>query len=215
MNTATLALFEPLIFYFFAGLLLLAAILVIALRNPVQSALSLVLCFFASAILWLLLQAEFLALILVLVYVGAVMTLFLFVIMMLELDKVILQRAFAKYLPVGLLVTATLAGLIIYALHASPVQTGAVATTMAPISNTKELGLVLYTQYGYAFEIAAVLLLIAIIAAISLAFRGKQSASKTQEPTQQINIKRSDRVRLIKMAAESKKPFVNKEEMNK
>lgn len=212
MNTATLDFIEPLVFYGFAGLLLLASGLVITLRNPIQSALSLVLCFFCGAILWLLLQAEFLALILVLVYVGAVMTLFLFVIMMLDLDKVILQRAFAKYLPWGILATASLVGLIIFVLVPSATVIAPV-TTGVPVSNTKALGLVLYTQYGYAFEVAAVLLLIAIVAAISLAFRGKQSASKNPDPARQINVRREDRVRLIKMVAETQSAVITKPEL--
>lgn len=204
MNSADLAIFEPLVFYGFAGLLLIAALSVVALRNPVQSALSLVLCFFASAILWLSLGAEFLALILVLVYVGAVMTLFLFVIMMLDLDRVILQRAFAKYLPFAIIVATVLIGVIIYALlptHAvtAPAQAGA-----ANYSNTKALGEVLYTQYGYAFELAAVLLLIAIIAAISLAFRGRKINTKAQDVARQIEVRKEDRVRLVSMPAEKK-----------
>jgi NADH-quinone oxidoreductase subunit J len=195
---------EPLVFYSFAGLMLLAAIAVIGLRNPVQSALSLVLCFFATAILWLTLHAEFLALILVLVYVGAVMTLFLFVIMMLDLDKVILQRAFAKYLPLGILLTAILAAVIIYSLLATGHTSIPTTSTASAVSNTKQLGLVLYTQYGYAFELAAVLLLISIIAAITLAFRGKKPRGKMQDPNEQIKVHRQDRVRLVKMAAEKK-----------
>lgn len=201
MLTAT-NIFEPLVFYSFAGLLLLASVLVIALRNPVQSALSLVLCFFTSAILWLSLHAEFLALILVLVYVGAVMTLFLFVIMMLDLDRVVLQRAFAKYLPFALLVAAVLAGILIYILM--PTHQVAEASQSTATSNTKALGLVLYTQYGYAFELAAVLLLIAIIAAISLAFRGKRPSSKMQDPARQIEVQRHERIKLVKMSAEKK-----------
>lgn len=204
MNAANLSMFEPLVFYGFAGLLLLASVSVIALRNPVQSALSLVLCFFASAILWLLLHAEFLALILILVYVGAVMTLFLFVIMMLDLDKVAMLRAFAKYLPFALIVAAVLAGILIFVLLPSHTVAEPVRNVAANHSNTKELGLVLYTQYVYAFELAAVLLLIAIIAAISLAFRGRQPGSKTQDPARQIQVKKHERVRLVKMPTEKK-----------
>lgn len=204
MNSANLAVFEPLIFYGFAGLLLLASLLVIVLRNPVQSALSLVLCFFASAILWLSLQAEFLALILVLVYVGAVMTLFLFVIMMLDIDKVVLQRAFAKYWPFALLVAAALVAILIFILLPTHTIAEPSKTVLANNSNIKELGSVLYTQYIYAFELAAVLLLIAIIAAISLAFRGRQPSSKAQDIAQQIQVKRHERVRLVAMPAEKK-----------
>jgi NADH-quinone oxidoreductase subunit J len=204
MNTTSLTVFEPLIFYGFAGLLLLASLLVVASRNPVRSALSLVLCFFASAILWLSLRAEFLALILVLVYVGAVMTLFLFVIMMLDLDRIVLQGAFAKYWPFALMLAAVLLGIIIYALLPTYTTLEPASVPMADYSNTKELGSVLYTQYGYAFELAAVLLLIAIIAAISLAFRGRKPSSKAQDAAQQIQVKRHERVRLVEMAAEKK-----------
>lgn len=201
MNNFDLAILEPLVFYGFASILLVAALSVIVLRNPVQSALSLVLCFFASAILWLSLGAEFLALILVLVYVGAVMTLFLFVIMMLDLDRVVMQGAFAKYLPMAILAASGLAAIIIYGLLPSHTLNAATQVNVANYSNTKALGSVLYTQYVYAFELAAVLLLVAIIAAISLAFRGKKASSKAQDATRQIQVKRHERVRLIKMPA--------------
>lgn len=190
--------FEQLFFGFFAGLLLLSALMVIVLRNPVRSALALVLAFIASSGLWMVLGAEFLSLILVLVYVGAVMTLFLFVVMTLNLDKDIQKEGFVRYLPYGILVLVFIAGLIIYALKHQ--YFGYVNTTLlsqpANYSNIKALGEILYTYYAYPFELAGILLLIAIIAAISLDLR--VHTGKTQRISEQIAVNPKRQIRLVK-----------------
>ena len=196
---------EQIIFYCFAAILLLAATMVITVRNPVRAALFLILAFFTSAGIWLLLEAEFLALTLVLVYVGAVMVLFLFVVMMLDIDLAPLQEGFTKYLPLGILVAALITIEMIAVLGASHFGLDIVS---APVphpdgySNTKEIGLLLYTVYVYPFEIASVILTVAIVAAITLTLRKK--TSKTQDISQQIKVRREDRVRLVKMDAVKK-----------
>ncbi len=196
-------MFELIIFYIFAGALIVSALMVITLRNPVHAALSLVLSFFSSAAIWLLLEAEFLAIALVLVYVGAVMVLFLFVIMMLDINIARLREGFARYLPVGLLVAVVMVGVMgsIVApgfsqhVNENPVYYG------PGFSNTDLLGYELYSVYLYPFEIAGAILLVAIIAAISLTLRGRRT-SKAQDPGRQVAVKRGDRVRLVKMQAE-------------
>lgn len=196
--------FEKFLFYVFAAVLVFAAVRVITARNPVHAVLFLVLAFFNSAALWLLLEAEFLAIALVLVYVGAVMVLFLFVVMMLDINVAPLREGFIKYLPVGIIVAAIIViemGLII-----SGSQFADFTLTErygADYSNTKELGSVLYTFYVYPFEIAAVILLVAIIAAITLTMR-KRVETKYQNPAQQISVDRRDRVRLVNMSSEEK-----------
>jgi NADH-quinone oxidoreductase subunit J len=198
--------FEEFLFYLFAAILLLAAVRVITVRNPVHAALFLVLAFFNSAALWLLLEAEFLAITLVLVYVGAVMVLFLFVVMMLDVNTAQLRAGFVKYLPVGAAVALIIVvemGLVVGSRFFASEQFHFVAHP-AGYSNTKELGGVLYTIYVYPFEIAAVILLVAIIAAIVLTMRKRPETTKYQNPAQQILVKRNERVRLVKMAAEKK-----------
>jgi NADH-quinone oxidoreductase subunit J len=196
---------EQFIFYGFAAILLVAAIMVITVRNPVRAALFLILAFFTSAGIWLLLEAEFLALTLVLVYVGAVMVLFLFVVMMLDIDLAPLQEGFTRYLPLGIVVAALITIEMIAVLGASHFGLDIVP---APIphpegySNTKEIGLLLYTVYVYPFEIASVILTVAIVAAITLTLREKKS--KSQDVSQQVKVRREDRVRLIKMDAVTK-----------
>ena len=175
--------------------------MVVAAKNPVRGVLFLVLTFFASAGVWLILNAEFLALILVLVYVGAVMTLFLFVVMMLNIDKENKRSGFVRYLPFGLLLVLLMMGLMIAGV--GPAYFGATHLPPPPASptdysNITQLGFLLYTDYAYAFEIAGVLLLAAIIAAITLAYRGP-TRRKIQHPNQQIAVRPEDRVRLIKM----------------
>lgn len=194
--------FEQLIFYVFSVTLVAAGINMVTVRNPVYAALSLILCFFTSAALWLLLEAEFLGLVLVLVYVGAVMVLFLFVIMMLDLNLVPLREGFAKYAPVGFGVAAIIAVEMILVLQSEPFQ---IATPLnpPPANNTEALGLILYTDYVYPFEIAAVILLVAIIAAITLTLR-RRPDSRKQDISQQVQVKREDRVRLVKMKSETK-----------
>lgn len=197
-------LFQQTIFYIFASVAIIGGLMVVTMNNPVKCALALVLTFVASAVLWLLAQAEFLALILVLVYVGAVMTLFLFVVMMLNVEVTSLKSHFAKYMPFGLLIVAVFVALTVVAIspeHFVLATKANIATST--MTNTQALGLVLYTQYVLAFEIAAVILLVAIIAAISLAHR-TVSRSKQQNIRDQIMTKRDDRVRLVRMHTEQK-----------
>jgi len=197
---------ELVTFYVFATILVLAATMVVTVRNPVFAALFLVLAFFTSAGVWILLEAEFLALTLILVYVGAVMVLFLFVVMMLDINLAVLKEGFTKYLPVGLVVAIAL--VIQLVLIVGPEQFGLDKVDSpvphgADYSNTKELGRVLYTEYLYPFEIAAVILLVAIIAAIALTLR-KRKHKYLMPPEDQVAVKRADRVRIVKMQAEEK-----------
>ncbi len=195
-------LFESIVFYIFAAILVFAGLRVITARNPVHAALFLVLAFVTSSAIWLLLRAEFLAITLVLVYVGAVMVLFLFVVMMLDINLDKLREGFWSYLPLGALVGIAIAvemGLLLW------VNFSGVAPDMPEVpanySNTKALGNVLYTDYVYPFELAAVLLLVAIIAAIALTMR-KRKDTKFQDPARQIAVRREDRVRLVSMQSE-------------
>jgi NADH-quinone oxidoreductase subunit J len=192
------------IFYAFAAVLLFAALRVITARNPVHAALYLVLAFFTAAGLWLLLRAEFLALVLVLVYVGAVMVLFLFVVMMLDVDHERLREGFWRNLPVAVVVGGIMA-LEMVAVLAERYFGAATRTRVVPAdySNTRALGRVLYTQYVYAFEIAAVILLVAIIAAIALTLRRRKD-TKGQDPAEQVAARREARVRLVSMPAEDR-----------
>ena len=194
---------EQVIFYFFAILLVFAAGMVITVKNPVHAALFLVLAFFSSAAIWLLLEAEFLAIALVLVYVGAVMVLFLFVVMMLDVNLAELRAGFTKYLPVGGLV-ALLMMVAMSWVVGSRYFNREVSPHPADYSNTLELGKVLYTDYIYPFEIAAIILLVAIVAAIALTMRERRPLLKTQKPESQVTVQRQDRIRLVKMAAEKK-----------
>ena len=195
---------EAVIFYFFGAVLVAAAIGVIASRNPVHSAMFLVLCFFTSAFLWMLLEAEFLAIVLVLVYVGAVMVLFLFVVMMLDVGTDRLRGGFTQYAPQALGVVALVMGMLGVVLWTRPGELSmleAPARAPADASNTEALGAVLYTEYVYAFELAAILLLVAIVAAIVLTMR-KRPGLKVQDVSAQHAVQRSDRVRLVRMKAE-------------
>jgi len=198
--------FEKFLFYLFALILLISAVRVITVRNPVHAALFLVLAFFTSAALWLLIEAEFLAIVLVLVYVGAVMVLFLFVIMMLDINVAPLREGFIRYLPVGIAVALMIViemGLVVGSSYfrAAPYN---LIPHAADYSNTQELGSVLYTFYVYPFEISAVILLVAIIAAISLTMR-RREGTKYQNPARQVRVSRDDRVRLVRMAPEKRK----------
>jgi NADH-quinone oxidoreductase subunit J len=198
--------FEKVMFYLFAVMLVFAAFRVITVRNPVHAALFLVLAFFSSAGLWLLLEAEFLAITLVLVYVGAVMVLFLFVVMMLDINIAPLREGFIKYLPVGTAVAVVIAlqmMVIVGPRFFGLEHVAAPERRPAGYSNTRELGNVLYTEYVYAFEIAAVILLVAIVAAIALTMR-RRPETKYQDPARQVNVKRADRVRLVQMLPEKK-----------
>lgn len=195
-----------LIFYFFAAVAVMSAISVITVKNPVRSVLSLVVTFFAMSGIWMLLRAEFLSLILLLVYVGAVMTLFLFVVMMLNVDKETKQSGFVRFFPIGTIIVLLTTALIIVAVGPSYfgiTQMPLPQPEPADFSNTKQLGLLIYTDYAYAFEIAGVLLLAAMIAAITLAHRGPVKR-KVQDISKQIAVRPEDRLRMIKMAPEPK-----------
>lgn len=195
--------FKTALFYAFSAILIFAALRVITCRNPVHSALFLVLTFFSASAIWMLLQAEFLAIVLVLVYVGAVMVLFLFVVMMLDINIEKLREGFWKSLwvaiPVGLLIVFELSAVMMRGFWTLDTV---VPNANANIGNTRELGKVLYTQYTYPFEIAGIILLVAIIAAVALTLR-KRKDSKYFAPGDAVKVKASDRIRVIKMKAES------------
>ncbi len=191
-------------FWFLAAVLIAAAIGVITSRNPVFSALYLVLAFVTSAVLWMLLEAEFLAIVLVLVYVGAVMVLFLFVVMMLDINTEELRQGFTRFAPLGGIVSGVIVVELITVFMVR--NTGLPVLSSPPphpadYSNTKELGAVLYTEHVYAFELASFILLLAIVAAIVLTMR-KRPGLKVQDVSRQVRVRREDRVRLIKMKAE-------------
>jgi NADH-quinone oxidoreductase subunit J len=194
-------MFETGVFWFFAVILVGAALCVIVARNPVHSALFLVLSFFTAAALWMLLRAEFLAIALVLVYVGAVMVLFLFVVMMLDVNLERLREGFWANLPLALAVGGVMVVEMIAIITRNYVATPAPVEPAPGYSNTKELGRVLYTDYAYPLELAAALLLVAIIVAIALTLR-KRKDTKYQDPARQVAVRRSDRVRLVSMPSE-------------
>ncbi len=190
------------LFYVFSALMLFAAFRVITARNPVHAALYLVLAFFQAAAIWILLKAEFLAITLVLVYVGAVMVLFLFVVMMLDINLDGVRQGFWKHFPlagsVGALIALEMSYVLMGGFREPPKAANAAAQTGSQVSNTKELGKVLYSEYVYPLEIAAIILLVAIIAAIALTLRARKD-SKSQNPSEQVRVKRADRVTLVKM----------------
>ena len=191
---------EIIIFYIFSLLLLSSSIAVITVNNPVKSAISLVFSFFSSAVLWLLLNAEFLSIILILVYVGAVMVLFLFVVMMLDINTAGTKEGFVKYLPAGIFVFVTIAGLLSYFFYNQFENSDKNIITSIDLigtDNTKNLGYLLYTEYLLAFEIAAIILLLGIISAITLTLR-KSTTNKYQNPSQQVNVSKNERLRIIK-----------------
>ncbi len=197
--------FQAFIFYSFSAILIFAAIGVIIARNPVHSALFLVLAFFTSAGLWIQLQAEFLAITLVLVYVGAVMVLFLFVVMMLDINLAQLRKGFWSHLPIGGVVGLILVlemGMLLWR-HFTALGLEAPAPLPADYSNVRELGRLVYTDYVYPFEIAAVILLVAIVAAIALTLRHRKT-TKYIDPAQQVEVRRVDRVRIVSMPAEKR-----------
>jgi NADH-quinone oxidoreductase subunit J len=196
--------FELFVFYAFAAVLVGAAVAVVTVRNPVHAALFLVLAFFTAADIWLMLRAEFLAIALVLVYVGAVMVLFLFVVMMLDINLDRLREGFWGNLPVAALVGLVMLVEMVLVLAGRSTGVGDVPIPADPgagYSNTKELGRLLYTDYVFPFEIAAVILLVAIVAAIALTMRRRKD-TKYQDPAKQVVVKRSERVRLVSMPAE-------------
>jgi len=199
------------VFYLFSAVLIVASILVIAVRNPVHAALFLVLAFFSAAALWMLLKAEFLAIALVLVYVGAVMVLFLFVVMMLDINVEEFRRQFRSYLPVGLLVGVVVAVEMLLVLSLAFSRKGSTHATQGIVvdgSNTKALGIELFTRYIYAVEIAGVLLLVAIVAAIALTLRHRRE-TKYQNPGEQVRVARDRRLRVLKLAPERPTPVVS------
>ncbi|WP_250434884.1 NADH-quinone oxidoreductase subunit J [Caballeronia sp. ATUFL_F2_KS9A] len=207
--------FTIVLFYIFALLLVVSALKVITSRNPVSSALFLVLAFFNAAAIWMLLQAEFLAILLVLVYVGAVMVLFLFVVMMLDINIDVLRKDFRRFVPLASIVGAIIVietALILWHGYGGTItpETSTAVTGAAAMSNTQLIGKVIYTDYIFAFEIAGLVLLVAIIAAISLTIRDKKD-KKTQTVSQQVKVRREDRVRLVKMQAETQAPDASTE----
>ena len=192
--------FKTALFYVFAAIMVIASTRVITARNPVTAALFLVLAFFNAAGIWMLLKAEFLAIVLVLVYVGAVMVLFLFVVMMLDINMDRLREGFWSHLPM-----ASAIGAVIVLEMAAVLWRGflgfeqSAEAAAANIGGTKELGLLIYTKYIYGFEIAAVILLVAMIAAVSLTLR-KRKDTKAFDPADAVRVKRNDRLRIVKMA---------------
>lgn len=189
------------IFYIYSAIAIASAVMVVISSNPVRGTLFLVLTFVAMSGIWLLLQAEFLALILILVYVGAVMTLFLFVVMMLRVNVVSLKEGFVRFLPFSILIVLMMFGLTVMVVRPEHIPPPPLAGP--EVSNIANLGMVLYTHFAYPFELAAVILLAAIVAAISLTHR-KPSNRKIQNPSQQIETRREDRIRLIKMPSAKK-----------
>lgn len=196
--------FEQFLFYVFAAVAVASALRMITTPNTVHSALYMVLTFFTTALLWILLEAEFLGIVLILVYVGAVMVLFLFVVMMLDINTSQSREGFVRNLPVGILVAAIM--IVEIALVVGPTFFGGEmyadpAGKPAGYSNTEEIGAVLYTEYVYAFEIAAVILLAAIVAAIGLTLR-RREGTKHQDPAKQVRVRREDRVRIVSLESE-------------
>jgi NADH-quinone oxidoreductase subunit J len=192
------------LFYVFSAVLLLAAFRVITARSPVYAALFLVLAFFSAACVWILLRAEFLAIALVLVYVGAVMVLFLFVVMMLDVDVGSLRAGFWRHFPVaaivGVVIALEMAAVLLPGFRLTDAPTTSAAALK--LGNTKVLGIEVYTRYLYPLQIAAVLLLVAIIAAISLTLRARKD-SKRVDPSDQVKAKKADRIRIVSMKPES------------
>ena len=197
--------FKTFVFYTLATILVFTSLRVVTLRNPVHAALHLILAFFSAACVWMLLQAEFLAIALVLVYVGAVMVLFLFVVMLLDIDLARLREGFWSYLPLGAIVALLMfaeMGLVLYSRFYN-VSENIAAQSDASFSNVQAVGRLLFTEYVYPFELASVILLVGIIAAVSLTLRGGKRKSKSVDPSEQVFVKASDCVRLLKMPAET------------
>jgi NADH-quinone oxidoreductase subunit J len=199
-------MFQTIIFYVFAAVLVCAALGVILARNPVHSALLLVLCFFNSAVIWLLLDAEFLGIVLVLVYVGAVMVLFLFVVMMLDINIEEFRKGLASYWPLAIAV----AGFVVFAIvnviavkHLGGMSLKVAPALPAGYSNTRTLGTALFTRYAYPAQVAAIILLVASVAAIVLTLR-RRTGGKPQNIAQQVAVRAKDRIRIVKMASEKR-----------
>jgi len=195
-------MFETAIFYVFAAVLVVSAVAIITARNPVHAVLCMVLCFFTMAGIWILLRAEFLAIVLVLVYVGAVMVLFLFVVMMIDVNLEQLRKHMWSNLPLAATVGALLAFEMVAILSRELRGEASPSTPAQGYSNTKALGRLLYTDYVYTFELAGVVLLVAIVAAIALTLRARKDRRR-QEPAGQVRTRREERVRLVSMPAET------------
>lgn len=195
--------FKTFVFYFLSAILLYASLRVITLRNPVHAALHLVLVFFSASGVWILLQAEFLAIALILVYVGAVMVLFLFVVMLLDINLDRLREGFWSYLPLGSIVALLMIAEMSLVLGGSYFNwfENDVPQASSGYSNVQEVGRLLFTNYVYPFELASVILLVGIVAAVSLTLRGN-GKSKSVSPSEQVFVKSRDRVRVLKMPAE-------------
>jgi NADH-quinone oxidoreductase subunit J len=195
------------LFYVFSAVLLFAAFMVITARSTVHAALYLVLAFFSAACVWMLLTAEFLAITLVLVYVGAVMVLFLFVVMMLDFNSDAFREGFWKHFPlagvIGALIAAEMALVLTRGFDRS--EANALPADVAQLPNTQALGIELYTNFLYPLQIAAVLLLVAIVAAIALTLRGRKD-SRHMDPGQQVRVKKADRLKIVKLAPEVEAP---------
>lgn len=191
---------EKIIFYLFSAMLLISATMVVTSRDPVRAVLFLVLAFISASGLWLLLEAEFLAIILVLVYVGAVMVLFLFVVMMLNLNIAPLKAGFTRYAPLAILIAVALIGQVVWLFldnQAIIPELVSLPRHAADYNNTEILGLALYSDYLYPFEIAGVILLVAIVAAIALTFRGSKNLRK-QNISEQVKVTKADRLKIVK-----------------
>jgi NADH-quinone oxidoreductase subunit J len=197
--------FKTFVFYFLSAVMVYASLRVVTLRNPVHAALHLVLAFFTASGVWILLQAEFLAIALVLVYVGAVMVLFLFVVMMLDINLDRLREGFWSYLPLGAIIALLMAAEMSLVLWVSYFNNSeaAVPQTPASHSNVQSVGRLLFTDYVYPLELASIILLVGIVAATALTLRGKRK-SKSVSPGQQVFVKPADRVRVLKMPAEQR-----------
>lgn len=197
--------FKTFVFYFLATILVYASLRVVTLRNPVHAALHLVLAFFSASGVWVLLQAEFLAIALVLVYVGAVMVLFLFVVMMLDINLDRLREGFWSYLPLGAIVALFMVAemsLVLWVSYLDRVEND-VPQAEATYSNVQAVGRLMFTEYVYPFELASVVLLVGIVSAVALTLRGKRK-SKSVSPAQQVFVKAKDRVRVLKMTPEKR-----------
>jgi NADH-quinone oxidoreductase subunit J len=196
------------LFYAFSAVLVVAAVGVITARNPVHCALFLVWAFFNSAVIWLLMEAEFLAIVLMLVYVGAVMVLFLFVVMMLDVNLAAIREGFTRYAPLGILIAVLVVveiGSVVWVKSlGGAMSEAAPSVAVAGYSNTRALGELLYTKYLYPFELAAVLLLVAIVAAIALTMRHR-AGLKAQDIAGQVSVRAKDRIRVVKMPPETER----------
>ena len=196
--------FYQLTFYFFATIVVMAASAVVTIKNPVKAALFLVLAFVGASGVWLTLQAEFLAIVLVLVYVGAVMVLFLFVVMMLDIDMAVMRAGFTRYLPIGALIALVLVAQLAFVMSGTfnGEQFAGLQMVGADYSNTKALGEVLYTDYVLVFELAALILLVAMIAAIALTHRKRATKNKAVDPATQVVVRKQDRLKLVDIKSE-------------